>query len=212
MMFILAALHFILMYHLNRRFLSRCPPKYLTWVYLSMVSPMMFIDECWYFASCWLLPKYTSSVFDSLSLSLTACIQNFISCIESSMIVMMLSSSDMFPLFVWFGMNGLLSEWSSASLIFSHILYCKCISYKEKCTLYWSLWYAGFHDLSPEYSLFMATLNLYGFRYFLYQFSASFPIPNILLSTIRSRSWSKVTNATNKFNIITGVISCISIM
>ena len=55
-----------------------------------------------------------SSVFDSFSLSLTASIQDFRSCIESSMIVIVLSSSDMFPLFVWFGLSDLLSEWSVA--------------------------------------------------------------------------------------------------
>ena len=72
--FIISALHLVLICSLKLSCESRYPPRYWTAEHLSIVSLMTLIVFSQHFKSCCPLPKYINSVLDSFSLSLTASI------------------------------------------------------------------------------------------------------------------------------------------
>ena len=98
MMFSAAALHLMCMWSLKVMLESRCSPKYWTSVDFLINSPMTFIAVWVALVSCCLLPKWVNSVFASFGLSFTASIQALMSCMDFSMMAMLLFSGGVYCL------------------------------------------------------------------------------------------------------------------
>ena len=110
--FLIIAMHFIFMCSLKFSFESRYAPRYLVIHVLFITISLTFILFVMYFSTCLGPSKYINSVFLSLIFSCTWSIQVLISCNDSSMILMVLSSS------LWSSLLDLkvfLMLWSSAN-------------------------------------------------------------------------------------------------